>query len=361
MSWLALRTEDGAAKKVGGAPLPEKLGRGTLVMDIDLGAFAKARTPLLRLQRRLEPRRVFVIEPYSDGRLHLLRRHGPEVSHLSVGLGREPISGRLRLSYHWDCARGRSLLTAENLTRGTLRQQETGIALPMERAEIAALIASANDCERHPLLGWIGLADHWQTIGPMPGLAPDTLIETTTGNRPIRDLRPGDRVITADGAPGRVLWQGKVSVPSLGTYRPVRLCAPYFGLSRDLIVQPSQRIVLSGADIEYHFGEEEVIAEARHLVHGVSAVREPAAEIVSSHGILLEQHALIRAEGIWTESLYMGRIARNRELARSTAPGALVSDGQLPVHDRAVRRELLEYEARALGQIRQRHNSPLAA
>lgn len=362
MTWLAQRDEDGTVSWAGGGGAPAgNLGRGTIVMDLDLSAFARARAPLVRLLPQLEPRRMFVVEPYSDGRLHLLRRKGRAVSHLSIGLGREPVSGRLRLSYHWDCARRRSLLTAENLTKGTIRQFETGDAIALGRDEIEALLASEHDCQRHPLLGWIGIADHWQTIGPVPGLMPAARVDTPDGPRRVAELRPGDLVETADHGPLPVLWQGRIMAPAMGSFRPVRLVAPYFGLERDLVVQPAQRIRLFGTDVEYNFAEDEVIAEARHLVNGETAIWEPTGGARPWHGLLFDRHALIRAEGVWTESLYLGRLARNADLAVATAPGALARRGALPVHSRPVRRELLEYEAKALGLSRLRSRSILAA
>ncbi|MEZ5777460.1 MAG: Hint domain-containing protein [Paracoccaceae bacterium] len=361
MTWRALYDGTGNTRWLDPGPEQGGLLRGTLQMELDLETFARQRGPLLRVLPRREPRRICVLEPYSDGRVHFLRRHGIEVSQLSVGLGREPISGRMRLSYHWDVRRGLSLLTAENLSKGTIRQQECHSALPLEAPEIAALFGSTPDSALHPALQWLALADHWQTVGPVPGLAPRTEIATPDGLRPIRDLRPGDLVMTADSGPLPVLWQGRISTPSVGSFQPIRIRAPYFGLARDVMLQPSQRVALSGSDIEYYFGESEVIAEARHFVDGQIALWEDHAPVASWHGLVLDRHALIYAGGMWTESLYLGRIANNVELARATAPGALAERDDMPVHNGPVRRELVEYEVQALIQARRRRRSPIAA
>lgn len=361
MSWRAVRNNDGTVHIPCSGEVPGQLGWGTLVLEISLSALARARGPLIRLTPRMEPERIFALEPAAGGRLQLLRRHGGEVSHLSIGLGREPSTGTLRLSYHWDHHRGVSLMTAENLAKGTIRQQEAAHALPLLDEEIAALFGAGNGSRLHPALDWVALADHWQTVGPMPGLAGSTLIDTPTGPCPIAMLRPGDLVLTADDGPLPVLWQGRVSVPAIGSFRPVRILAPCFGLSRDMVVLPGQRIALSGDDVEYHFGEEEVLIEARHLANGQTATWEPEAEIAACHGLLFDRHALVRADGLWTESLYLGRIARNPDLALSTAPGALAETGRLPVHAGPARRELMDFEALALMLSLLNSRAPVAA
>lgn len=360
MSWLILRNRDGGIRHYGGMA-GGALERGTLVLELVLGDFARATGPVLSVAPSGGPDCLFTIEPMADGRMHLLRRHGVAVSHLSIGLGREPASGRLRLSYHWDRARGQSLLTAENLTRGTIRQQEARGALPVRPDEVAAIFGADGSATVHPALDWIGLADHWQTVGPVPGLTPGTLVDTGDGPRPIETLRPGDNVRTADAGDLPVLWQGRIAAPAIGALRTVRLVAPHFGLSADLTLRSGQRVALSGADVEYQFGEDRVLVEARHLVDGRSAVWGIEGGIEVSHGLLLERHALIRAGGLWTESLYLGRIGRSPDLARATAPGALADHGQMPLDRGLVRRELFGFEIRALAQSRQGGRAPLAA
>ncbi|SPH23856.1 hypothetical protein DEA8626_02928 [Defluviimonas aquaemixtae] len=362
MTWRTIWSADGTARQLNQAPLPERIDRGTLVIELDLAEIGLPNDgePVLRLARHLEPKRMFSIERGQDVRLHLLRRHGPEVSHLSVGLGLEPISGILRLTYHWDAARGRSLLTAENLTRGSIRQHDGTDALPMLRDELESLLAPG-DSGRHVAIDWIGLADHWHTVGPMPGFAPGTVIATPEGPRPIETLNPGDLVLTADDGPLPVLWQGRVAVPGMGRMRPVRLIAPYHGLTRDLRINPGQRLALSGPEVEHHYGEDEVLVEARHLVNGRTAVWDCEGALETYHGLLFDRHTVIDANGIRTESLYLGRLTRNPDLARTTAPAALGRIRELPDHATPVRPGLRDHDAFALNLSRLKSRAPLAA
>ena len=126
------------------------------------------------------------------------------------------------------------------------------------------------------------------------------------------------------------------------------------------IVEPGFIRIVLGPD-EYLFGEEEVLVEARHLVNGETAHWEPEGSVVACHGLLLRQHCLVEADGCWIDSLYFGRIARNRDLARTTAPGSTLAEDQLPVHNRPARRELLDFEAQMLALARSRSRAPFAA
>jgi len=143
MTWLRLWRREAPILPLSRAPLPPRLDWGTLVLEIDLTALARAE----KLDPGLPPdpaaRRIFTLEPLADGRLHLIRSLGNGISRISVGLGRDPGSGVLRLSYHWDSRRRRSLLTAENLTRGTIRQQEAATADPLPAEDFAAFLAAA--------------------------------------------------------------------------------------------------------------------------------------------------------------------------------------------------------------------------
>ena len=356
-----MRGSDGIARRYGAAHLPDSLERGTFVVELDLSQFAHVSAPALRITPGAENAGIFTLERMADGRMHLLRGQGQDVSDLSIGLGREPVSGWLRLTYHWDTQCRRSLLTSENQTANTLRQREIADAVPLSYKDVRTLFISQNGCQRHASIGWFALGDHLQPVGATPGLAGSTMIATPQGPRPLKTLSAGDMVLTADDGPQPVVWQGGVSVPSIGAFRLIRLLAPYFGSSRDLLVQPGQHIALSGTEVEYLFGEDEVLVEARHLVDDQTAFWEPEGPLVHCHSLLLENHSLIQANGCWVDSHFMGHIAKNPDLARTTAPGAVIKARDLPRHHTPVRRELLAFEAQTLGLARLRSRAPYAA
>lgn len=362
MSWLCLRERGAPLRSLSGDRLPPALDRGTLVVELDLGQLARSAGPLFRLPPDPSARRIFTLEPGVDGRLHLFRRQGERANHICVGLGRDPDAGPLRLSFHWDTSIGRSLLTAERLARGALRQQESRCALPVLGHEIVGLFAPEPGApELHPAVSWIGLADHWQVTGPLPGIGPDTPVDTPDGPRPVARLRPGDRVRTADAGDRVVLWQGRVTAPEVGGFRSVRVQAPHFGLSRDVVLRAAQPVAVSGVDLEYLFGETEAYVEARDLVNGHSVMWEAGAPVTASHGLLLDRPALLRVGSLRLESLYLGWLAGTPALARTTAPGALAEAGRMPLHRARPRRMLRPFEAEALLRARAVSLSPIAA
>lgn len=362
MTWLCLRERGAPLTPLSGARLPPALDRGTLVVEFDLGRLARSAGPVFRLPPDPSARRIFALEPGLDGRLHLFRRQGDRASHICVGLGRDPDAGPLRLSFHWDTSFGRSLLTAEHLVRGALRQQESRCALPLLAHEIGGLFAPEPGApELHPCVSWIGLADHWQVTGPLPGIGPETPIDTPDGPCPIARLRPGHRVRTADAGDCVVRWQGRVTLPEAGGFRSVRLRAPHFGLSRDIVLRAAQPVAVAGVDLEYLFGETEAYVEARDLVNGHSVLWEAGTPITTSHGILLDRPALLCVGSLRLESLYLGWLAGTPALARTTAPGALAEGGRMPLHGARTRRMLRPFEAEALLRARAVSLSPIAA
>ncbi|MFC3118947.1 Hint domain-containing protein [Jhaorihella thermophila] len=101
-------------------------------------------------------------------------------------------------------------------------------------------------------------------------LPPDTPIATPEGFRAAGALRRGDTVVTAGGEIAPVLHRLDRTVPAMGRFRPIRLRAPYFGLMRDIVIAPSQRLVVRGSEVEYLFNHEAAMIEAGHLAGGKS-------------------------------------------------------------------------------------------
>ena len=81
--------------------------------------------------------------------------------------------------------------------------------------------------------------------------------------------------------------------------RPIKLQAGRFGLQRELTLSPQHAVLVPGAGL----------VRARHLVAWGGARVAKGVRSVTYHHLLLPAHALIRAEGAWTESFYPGRMA----------------------------------------------------
>ncbi|MBU2981565.1 Hint domain-containing protein [Lentibacter algarum] len=151
------------------------------------------------------------------------------------------------------------------------------------------------------------------TAGTVPCFLTGTMIETSTGPRPVEGLKIGDIVHTRDNGPQPVLWAGRRELTSFERANSaVRIPVAAFGHmgpSRPLTVSRNHCILLSGPEIELRFGEAEVLAPAKALV-GWAGIREvPVSAGLAFHHLLFAQHEVIVSEGLSSESLHLGQMA----------------------------------------------------
>jgi len=132
-----------------------------------------------------------------------------------------------------------------------------------------------------------------------------TRISTAMGAIPIEELVQGDLVLTRDNGFQPVRWIGKTTVPAMGDWAPVRIAAGTFGASRDLLVSPQHRMLLTGSTTRLLFDAGEVLASALHLVNDHSVRRQPGGMVTYVH-LLLDQHEIIYAENCPAESFFPG-------------------------------------------------------
>lgn len=150
-------------------------------------------------------------------------------------------------------------------------------------------------------------------LGP-PCFTPGTLIETPQGPRLVETLRPGDLVETIDrGAqPIRLVHErsfGAAHLQSVANHRGVSFEPGALGQDaphQPLVVSPQHRIMLRSQIAERLFGTPEIMVPAVQLIGwpGVSSV-PPDGGITYIH-LLLDHHAVLWANGVAAESLYLG-------------------------------------------------------
>ncbi|NAZ35236.1 Hint domain-containing protein [Rubellimicrobium sp. CFH 75288] len=143
-----------------------------------------------------------------------------------------------------------------------------------------------------------------------------TLIATPSGERPVEAIRPGDLVLTADGAAQPVVWIGRRTLSAADLLlnprlRPVIVPAGLFGPGlprRDLGLSPQHRIVIRGGAVDLLAGcGGRALAPAIHFV-GHGARRAPVTGPVTYHHLLFERHEIVLSEGLPTESLQPGAL-----------------------------------------------------
>ncbi|MEJ8560624.1 Hint domain-containing protein [Yoonia sp. GPGPB17] len=136
-----------------------------------------------------------------------------------------------------------------------------------------------------------------------------TLIETEHGPRPIESLAIGELVETRDHGLQPIRWIGKSQVTAAGKLAPVRFLAGSMGVNapaRDLLVSRQHRMVVSSAVCERMFGSNEILVPAIKLTELPGVFVEEQDEPVTYHHLMTDQHDIIYAEGIPSETLLSG-------------------------------------------------------
>lgn len=147
----------------------------------------------------------------------------------------------------------------------------------------------------------------------IPCFTPGTLIATPKGERPVEDLRPGDRVITRDNGIQEIRWTGRKAMgwkalcasPHL---KPVLIRQGSLGNGlpeRDMMVSPNHRVLVANDRTSLYFEEHEVLVAAKHLVNnrGVHGIDSMGTSYIH---FMFDQHEVVLSNGAWTESFQPG-------------------------------------------------------
>ena len=141
-------------------------------------------------------------------------------------------------------------------------------------------------------------------LGP-PCFVKGTRIATPKGLTYVEDLCEGEIVFTADHGPQVIRWAGAREIAGVGDFAPIRFAPGALGNSRELLVSPQHRMLVTGWRAQMFFGEDEVLVAAKHLVNHDTIHVQPM-RCVSYHHILFDQHEVIFAEGVPSESFLPG-------------------------------------------------------
>jgi hypothetical protein len=323
---------------------------GSIVLETRLSPDARPQT-LMSYRRDGETPAIISLMSTPHGSVVLVIVQSDDAVHEVVDRGREARTDTLQVTISWD--------VRKRLGRLVVARPETEHVLirhfAMTRAPLLGdLVALANPqglTEIDPDVIFVALSTEIEPVGPMPTLSPSVPIETALGLRPATTLKQGDVVRSANGKLAPILHAVKREVPSLGSFRPVRLRAPYFGLTQDVIVSRHQRLLVSGPEVEYLFGREEVLIPASALVNGYAGHYEPAPRFVTYHQLLLPHHDAIRIPDAALESLFIGRMRRDKTLLGASVLNDLPR-AILPEHHRAGYQVLRAFEAISLAEAR---------
>jgi hypothetical protein len=139
-----------------------------------------------------------------------------------------------------------------------------------------------------------------------------TEILTAKGYRAIDTLKVGDDVMTRDNGLKPIRWIGSTNVPSATmkndpNLRPVKIAAGTFGANMpetDLTVSRQHRILVEDWRAQVLFDSERVLVPAHSLVNETTVTHGSADEDVTYFHIVFDEHEVIDAQGLMTESFH---------------------------------------------------------
>jgi hypothetical protein len=328
MGWIAISAAE--QRWYDGAPDQAFLARGSLVVEAHLSPEARPQR-LLAYQAHHPWERSLSLQAIPGGGVVLVLSQNGESHHVTLALEASERADLLRITYSWDGPARWARLAIEHPERGTVRSVLAPPPHPLWRADIKIMATRPDAVQTDEDLVFFAVSDTIEPLGPTPSLGAHVPLQTSAGYRPVSALTQGAFVDTLERGPTPVLAHLSRTVPAFGSFRPVRLRAPYFGLQQDIVVAPDQKLVVSQPMVEYMFGCEAVLVPARHLVNGTSAIWQDGALTATYHQLVLPNHETLLAAGTPLESLFIGRLRRKLELQAQSQLSAF-KRADLPEH-----------------------------
>lgn len=326
------------------------LARGSLVFETRTTPDGRPQM-LLGFNQGWPDQRSLNFRAIPGGGISMVQVEGENIAHSAV---QHAVSGRtdvLRVTFSWDAPADWAQLTVERPEEYQVTSSLVQNVKPMPLQILIDMMMGRRDsCFASDII-FAALSDEVEPVGPSPSLCARALVATPDGFKPAQSLRRGDTVVTRGGDIVPVLHRVDRTVPARGSFAPIRLRAPYFGLLDDVVVSPEQRLVIDGSEVEYLFNQEAVLAPARHLVNGFAARKESVGPTQRYCQVILPAHEALMVAGTALESLYIGRLRRKPVLLRSTLLRG-IDRNTLPEHGRAAFKELKWYDAIHLARQR---------
>ncbi|MCZ4352942.1 Hint domain-containing protein [Roseovarius aestuarii] len=360
MGWIGLGDHDGGRFDARGLSCAEPntpqvatgdvAARGTLLIETYISPEGRPQT-LLEFERTHPWSGQVSIQVVPSGGIVLVEALGDDVRHAAVMHDLDGRSDQLRVSYSWDAPGRWGRLALEHLSQGRIYNRVMPPPHPIQMDDLRMITRYPTRRTMDADVAFMAVSDQVEPLGPMPGLTSHVPVATPHGDVPVGRLKRGDTVLTSAGEIVPILHTVRQTLPARGSLRPVRLRAPYFGLKRDILVAPHQRLVIGGSQVEYMFGTEAALVPSRHLVNGTSAFYADGPDLVTYHHLLLPGHQVLLAAGCPVESLYIGRLRRDPTALRASVLAGF-DRARLPEHPRPIWPVLKPFEAVTLAMVR---------
>ena len=165
---------------------------------------------------------------------------------------------------------------------------------PIEAGVEYALIAAEDAPREIPLADLTGMS-----------FGRGTRITMSDGSqRPVEHVRAGDRVLTRDKGMQEVRWVGTRTVQGAGEFAPVVIAQGAMGNAEDITVSQAHRMLVSDWRAEVMVGSRDVLIRAADLVND-DTIYVRKGGFVEYTQLVFDQHQILYAEGVPTESLHM--------------------------------------------------------
>ncbi|WP_298292606.1 Hint domain-containing protein [uncultured Litoreibacter sp.] len=124
--------------------------------------------------------------------------------------------------------------------------------------------------------------------------------------RAVEDLQVGDRVLTRDHGMQPIRWIGKRTVQGVGEFAPVVITEGVLGNAESITVSQTHRMLISDWRAEVMVGSRDVLIQAADLVNDDTIFIRKGG-FVEYTQLVFDQHQILYAEGVPTESLHMSQ------------------------------------------------------
>lgn len=324
--------------------------QGSLVIETGLTPHRRPQ-PLLTFTQSIAGPLQISLQAIPGGGLTLVISNGEDLQHCAISHAETGRTDVLRITYSWNAPARSGLIAVERSESSAVTLMHVASPKPILLRDLRALSLGQGARQFSEDVVYFAAATHIEPVGPAPTLVPSTPILTPDGYRTAGSLRRGDTVVTPGGEIVPVLHRIDREVPARGSYKPIRLRAPYFGLQQDITVAPDQRLVIRGSEVEYLFGQEAVLAPAKHLAGASAAASLQQPGTIRYCQLLLPRHEALNAAGTEAESLFVGRIRRKPDLLAASSLGEL-NQTFLPDHGASRYPVLRAYDAQVLADYR---------
>lgn len=159
----------------------------------------------------------------------------------------------------------------------------------------------------------------YDEISSIPCFVAGTNVMTAEGMVPVDWLRPGDRLLTRDRGFQPLLWFGRFDPAAalaaepdpalLSRFVPVTIAPGALGPglpSTTLRVSPQHRLLIHDTQLQLCFGHEAMFCAAGFLTGWPGITRKTGRGPLAYYHLLLPRHEAVLADGLWTESLFLG-------------------------------------------------------